>query len=90
VKIDPNVYSDYRKAKSEAGKLAIAMRFELGQSVGGKPQVRTTTGRLKPFKTWLSAFTWLYAVWLDRQPKAVCKPLPSVKEPPIPWAIMMD
>ena len=64
--IDPRIYSDYRVAKSEAGKLACAMDFELLQAPDGKPQVRTTTGRIKPFRTWLGAWSWLYAVWRDR------------------------
>lgn len=90
MKIDPNVYSDYRKAKAIAGELAIAMRFRLQQGQDGKPRVVTTTGAIKRFPTWLAVFSWLYAIWLDRQPKATCKPIASAVEPPIPWAIMLD
>lgn len=90
--IDPRVYTDYRIAKKLAGELAISMRFELGQAANGKPQVRTTTGRIKPFGTWLAAWTWLYAVWRDRLPKVVAvrsQVLPVARRE-IPWAIMLE
>jgi hypothetical protein len=91
--IDARVYTDYRIAKKLAGELAISMRFELGQSPNGKPQVRTTTGRIKPFGTWLAAYTWLFAVWRDRRPKAKEVPVrspPPVKQADIPWAILLE
>ncbi len=75
--------SDYRAVKRAAGELADAMNFELLQSIQSKPQVRTTTGRLKTFPTWLAAYSWLLAVWRDRQPK-----VQQAKPPPM--AIFVD
>ncbi len=76
-----NRYNDYRIAKAEAAALATSMRFVLLQGPNGKPQVLTTTKRKKEFVSWLSAWSWLYQVWQDRQPRS---------PPAIPFAIMLE